>query len=118
KRLLIFAPLLLAASLTFACNGDDDEDPTPTATTGAPSPTAAAATPTEEPAASPTQPSATSTPSGAPFGSDPVTIDPVPDPPTEAALLQDVRVGAHPDEDGGFDRIVFEFEDAVPPGEV
>jgi hypothetical protein len=37
-----------------------------------------------------------------------------PDPAGAPALLVDVRVGAHP-EDGGFDRIVFEFEDGQRP---
>jgi hypothetical protein len=32
-------------------------------------------------------------------------------------VLRDVRVGAHP-EQGGWDRIVFEFADVLPPGEV
>jgi hypothetical protein len=47
----------------------------------------------------------------------PVTLKSLPDPITGAALLTDVRVGAHPEE-GGWDRIVFEFRDVRPEGDI
>ena len=41
-----------------------------------------------------------------------------PDPlPNIITLLKAVRIGAHPEE-GGWDRIVFEFEGGLPPGRV
>jgi hypothetical protein len=46
-----------------------------------------------------------------------VTIKSNPDPISGAATLTDVRVGAHP-ENGGWDRIVFEFADVRPEGQV
>jgi len=52
-----------------------------------------------------------------PGSTDPTPIKSNPDPITEAATLVDVRVGAHP-ESGGWDRIVFEFEDERPAGVV
>jgi hypothetical protein len=52
------------------------------------------------------------------FGStEPFTIKSNPDPAPGAATLVDVRIGAHP-EQGGWDRIVFEFRDTLPAGEV
>lgn len=47
----------------------------------------------------------------------PVSIKSNPDPVSGVALLRDVRVGAHP-ENGGWDRIVFEFDRVRPAGEV
>lgn len=47
----------------------------------------------------------------------PVIIKPNPDPVTGIATLTDVRVGAHP-EQGGWDRIVFEFRDSLPGGKI
>ena len=46
-----------------------------------------------------------------------VNVAPEPAPPTDTSILTDVRVGAHP-ELGGWDRIVFEFEATLPPGQV
>ena len=46
-----------------------------------------------------------------------MTIKSNPDPISGAALLRAVRVGAHP-ELGGWDRIVFEFADVLPAGEI
>jgi len=40
-----------------------------------------------------------------------------PDPLTGQALLRAVRLGVHP-ESGGWDRIVFEFGETLPPGEI
>ena len=50
-------------------------------------------------------------------GTDPVTIKSNPDPISEQAVLRDVRVGAHP-EQGGWDRIVFEFANVRPEGDI
>ena len=52
-----------------------------------------------------------------PGSTDPVTTKPVPDPLTTVPLLQDVRMGVHP-ENGGWERIVFEFDSGLPPAEV
>src|SRR5688572_25314048 len=43
----------------------------------------------------------------------PETVRPSPDPLTSVPVLTDVRVGAHP-EQGGWDRIVFQFRDSLP----
>ena len=50
-------------------------------------------------------------------GTDPVTVKANPDPFHGTALLRAVRLGVHMEE-GGWDRIVFEFADALPPGTV
>ncbi|HLF71299.1 MAG TPA: hypothetical protein VI759_04035 [Dehalococcoidia bacterium] len=47
----------------------------------------------------------------------PFVIKSNPDPVSRVALLVDVRVGHHP-EQGGWDRIVFEFKDVRPAGRV
>ncbi len=52
-----------------------------------------------------------------PGSTEPVTVKANPDPPGRQALLTDVRVGSHPEE-GGWDRIVFQFRDVRPPGVV
>ena len=98
--------LLLAFSLAVfavACNGDDDD--------GGP---AATSTPSD---AQPTAPAPEGNVPGTPVGqgsTESFFFPASPDPATVPSLLVDVRVGAHP-EDGGFDRIVFEFEDAQRP---
>jgi hypothetical protein len=100
--------LLLAISLSVfavACSGDDD-DATPTATPEVSDvPTAEPGTPL------PDDEPGTPIPSGS---TDSSVFPASPDPAAEPALLVDVRVGAHP-EGGGFDRIVFEFEDGQRP---
>lgn len=112
---LFAVPLLLAAT---ACGDDDDDSPTATATragggttvtsTARVSPTSAAtAAPTTDGTVAPQNPG----------GTDPVTTKPNPDPPTTVPLLKDVRMGIHP-ENGGWERIVFEFEGGLPPGEI
>jgi hypothetical protein len=50
-------------------------------------------------------------------GTDPVVLKSNPDPISGAATLRAVRVGSHP-EQGGWDRIVFEFADVRPAGQV
>lgn len=46
---------------------------------------------------------------------EPVTVKANPDPLEGSALLRDVRLGVHPEE-GGWERIVFEFAGDLPPG--
>ena len=119
---LVFALSLFAV----ACDGDDDGDPTPLPSVAAPTDTPEASA-TSEPEATET-PAATQTPEptevveptvpptdGTVFPQNPGSTDPfpmksLPDPNTGIYVLTDVRVGAHP-ESGGWDRIVFEFED-------
>jgi hypothetical protein len=52
-----------------------------------------------------------------PGNTDPVTVKANPDPPRGQAILRDVRLGVHPEE-GGWDRIVFEFAGDLPPGRI
>lgn len=61
----------------------------------------------------------TATPAPPPaFGStEPIDVAARPDPPAGTAVLTDVRIGAHTEE-GGYDRIVFEFSDSLPAGVV
>ena len=119
KLLLAVLPALIFFAV--ACSGDDDP-PSVTSTpaagvTTAPSPSAVTSTPS---GASPTPASTVPPVDGTVFpqnpgSTDPTTIKSNPDAVTEAATLVDVRVGAHP-ESGGWDRIVFEFEDVRPAG--
>ncbi len=110
--LLTLVPAVFVALALAACGGDDDE-PEPTRP---PDNVTATAAP------------ATSTPTGFPRvdgtvdplgfgGTDPQTIKANPDPPSGVSVLRDVRVGAHPEE-GGWDRIVFEFKDTLPAGTI
>jgi hypothetical protein len=120
---LLLVPLL--AVLAIACDGDDDSDSTPVPSVAAPTNTAEAPTATSEPVATNTPaPTAAPTETGEPtvpptdgtvFPQNPGSTDPfemksLPDPNVSIYVLTDVRVGAHP-EQGGWDRIVFEFED-------
>lgn len=50
-------------------------------------------------------------------GTEPVTVKSNPDPLSGSATLRDVRLGLHPEE-GGWDRLVFEFAGDLPPGSV
>jgi hypothetical protein len=115
-------PLLFVAAV--ACGGDNDEAE-PTATTAAGVPTLAA--PTEAPGSPTAGPTGTSAPAatatsvpptdGTVFPQNPGSTDSFPlksnpDPNVGIYVLDDVRVGAHP-ESGGWDRIVFEFEDVA-----
>ena len=117
---LLLVPLL--AVMAIACDGDDDSDATPIPSVAAPTDTAEAASPTSAPATTETpEPTAAPTETGDPptdgtvFPQNPGDTQPVemkslPDPNTGIYTLTDVRVGAHP-ESGGWDRIVFEFDD-------
>lgn len=136
------AAMLLIAAVT-ACSSDphprtSQTGASPTAGTARPSPSAApgvttvtaaasvtgtvrpAASPSAAPAASPPPPSARvdGTVSPLNFGStEPVTLKANPDPAPGTAILTDVRIGVHPEE-GGWDRIVFEFRDTLPAGSI
>ena len=99
--------LLLTLSLSpflVACGDDDDGPPTSETTT------LSAATATATPGGDDTP----GTPVAPDGSTDSVSFLAAPNPAPEPALLVDVRVGAHP-EDGGFDRIVFEFEEGQRP---
>jgi hypothetical protein len=114
--LVVGVPLALGVA---ACGDDDDDDPTPTRTQDV----TEAATTVAAPPTSPATTTATQPPTDGtvapenPGSTDPVTTKPVPDPLTTVPLLQDVRMGVHP-ENGGWERIVFEFDSGLPPAEV
>jgi hypothetical protein len=125
-KLILAAPLLLTLSLVACSSSDDDNNTTPTPqSTAAATQAAATATtpPGSSPAASPTSTGSNTPPidgTVAPQNAGdtvPVTIKANPDPASKVGMLDDVRVGAHPEE-GGWDRIVFEFSDILPAGEV
>ena len=116
----IIPSLFLVMILAPACS-DDGDDPalagdTPAATAPA-SPTAAATGLAPQATATTPPPAADTAISHPPGGTNPVSVAPVPAPPTGASILTDVRVGAHP-ELGGWDRIVFEFEETLLPGQI
>ena len=118
---LIPAGIVFLALPLFAACSDDDSDKTPTA-----APTTAVATatagnsPTTSPSSSPTlQPSVTPASDGTvdPLGNGqqtPWTVKSDPDPSSAVVVLDDVRMGVHPEE-GGWERIVFEFQGAQRP---
>ena len=103
-----------ALVLVFAACGDDDAKPTATpsiASTATAAATAPASSPTT--AAAATKPAATPAADGTvdPLGAGDAETKTVKAQPGEfsgQALLKDVRMGVHP-EQGGWDRIVFEF---------
>jgi hypothetical protein len=106
--LALSACLLLV--FAAACDDDDDNgDGTSTPTTAAPTATVSGGTPvpTEDIG---TPPNASTDPVFLPGDPPTPTVPPVP-------VLEDVRIGLHP-EDGGFDRIVFEFADARPSASI
>ncbi|HLF71300.1 MAG TPA: hypothetical protein VI759_04040 [Dehalococcoidia bacterium] len=106
---VLVCTLALVAS---ACGGGNGgETPTRVPETETPLP----ATATQAPPTATQQPGVTPTPSGI-GGRMHVDIKPRPDPPgIGSGLLMDVRIAAHP-EDGGFNRIVFEFKIGTPLG--
>jgi hypothetical protein len=120
RRLSLFL-LPLSIVLFAACNGEDDDAPTATATV--PATSAGSATATSPATAAPTTaaPSATAVDGTVapqnPGAKDPVTTKSRPDPLTGTPVLKDVRMGVHP-ENGGWERIVFEFEGGLPGAEV
>lgn len=120
----------------IACGGDSDDDPTATAasgtepasatagttatagtgTTAPTSPTSGATTgATTAPATNTTSPASpvATLPGG---GTDPVVVPPVPTVVAAVAILEDVRIGAHPETSS--ERIVFEFSGALPEARV
>jgi len=111
KVLLIGLAALLAGSAAGCGGGDEGAEPSATPSPSAPSATSTPApSPTPPPTPPPTPaptPSATPTPAPPPQGFSTARV-------TGASqglgLLTAVRVGAQP----GFDRVVFEFEGAVP----
>jgi hypothetical protein len=111
-RLLI---ILLASTLTLAataCSGDSGSK-TPTTV-----PSSTAATATLPPATATTSPPVDGTIDPLGFGgTEPVHVKSNPDPISGAATLTDVRVGGHP-EQGGWDRVVFEFKDVLPEADI
>jgi hypothetical protein len=135
--------LLLCAGIVSACNADEKQPQaglppiTATATPAGQSTTTTAipatASRTATPAAPPASPAATATPARTAtavpprvdgtvdplgFGStEPVTIKSNPDPAPGLATLRDIRIGVHAEE-GGWERIVFEFTSHLPAGSV
>jgi hypothetical protein len=117
-RLLVFVFVSVLALVAMACGSDDEPDSTPAAPT-AQAPTEIAASPAAG-ATGPGAPVPTATATAPPidgtvFPENPGSTDAFPlksnpDPSVSTYILTDVRVGAHP-ESGGWDRIVFEFED-------
>ena len=126
-KLPVFLLIPLLAVLAVACGGGDDE-PGPATTADVPTVTAPTDVPEAPTATSVPEPTGTSAPAptatteptlpptdGTVFpqnagATDPVELKSLPDPTAGIYVLSDVRVGAHP-ESGGWDRIVFEFED-------
>ncbi len=116
---MLFAAATAAAALTLTACGQDGAKPTPTATaTATATPPAAGASATA--ARTPTAVPATATPAATASTGAATPVDMparAPSDFTGAALLRDVRIGVHP-EDGGWDRIVFEFTGALPAARV
>lgn len=126
KRLTTLLVIPFLAVFAVACSGGNDADETPTSVPSVIAPTevtsspTAPATATTAPATNTPQPTATTPATEAPtdgtvYPQNPGSTDPFPmksnpDPHAGIYVLTDVRVGAHP-ESGGWDRIVFEFED-------
>ena len=106
---ILFSLLLSAALFSTAC--DDDDDVSSGNGTGVPSPPAGGLTATPLPRVDGTVPAQG-------FGGiESVAVKASPDPPPGIATLEDIRTGAHPEE-GGWDRIVFEFRGVRPEGSV
>jgi len=113
------------------CSDKDDDASTPTATAAASetaqvTPTGGTASPSSTPPSSTTTTPGTTTPPPAEGTIDPLNpgqtgdwqVKANPDPPAETAILVEVRVGVHPEE-GGWERIVFEFDGTqLPPAVV
>jgi hypothetical protein len=114
-KLLLPIVLIMILSLAgIACSDDDEPSPSPTVP-----PAGGTVAPNPSPPASSTRfPPVEGTVDPLGFGgTEDITVKPLPDPPAAQALLRAVRVGAHP-EQGGWDRIVFEFENQLPPAEI
>ena len=106
---------LLASVSVIACGGGDDDAETPATTTLTATATRAPATPTA--AVTATVPADGAVAPQNPGAKDPVIAKSNPDPLTTTPLLRDVRMGVHP-ENGGWERIVFEFDGGLPAAQV
>lgn len=129
RPLVIALAALVLAAVTLAC--DDEPDPIPVpcgpAPTATPKPCGPPLPSPTPPGAAPATTTAPATPAAGRIdgtvapqnagATDPITIKANPDPLRGTALLRDVRIGIHPEE-GGWDRIVFEFAGNLPPGAV
>jgi len=119
---LIPAGILFLALPLFAACSDDDSDKTPTvaATATAGASVTASGSPTNAPSTSPTTATSATPPADGtvdPLGSGqqtPWTVKSDPDPSSAVVVLDDVRMGVHPEE-GGWERIVFEFQGTQRP---
>jgi hypothetical protein len=119
QRFCLLSPaLILLPILALACNSGEEPAPIPTATAQAATATRPPATNPPQPGATPTLPPVEGTIDPLGFGStDPVTVKANPDPPVGVSLLTALRTGAHP-EQGGWDRIVFEFQGSLPYADI
>ena len=122
-------PVIALGLLLGAC--DDDDVSTPTATPTQPANETPAETPTNEPSTPTPEPTDEPTAEPTPIGPTDGVIDPLgfgqtedwplkpwpTDPATGVAVLKEIRLGVHPEE-GGWERIVFEFEGEEVPGGV
>ncbi|HEU0075979.1 MAG TPA: hypothetical protein VFS30_18440 [Dehalococcoidia bacterium] len=111
KRIVLLIALTLSAMLAVSCDDDEPSAPTVTPSGGSGAPTSTVPPNAEPGTPLPDDEPGTPVPDGS---TDSFVIPASPDPAAAPALLVDVRVGAHT-EDGGFDRIVFEFEDGQRP---
>ncbi len=106
-RYVTFLASALAVALLAACGGKS-ASPTPS-----PSATASVA-----PARTTTPPPGDGTVSPLnPGSTDPAHVKANPDPAQKQALVTDVRMSGHPEE-GGWDRLVFEFRDQLPDADI
>jgi hypothetical protein len=115
-KLIAFVLALALCVLAVAC-GDDEAPPAATASPQGSDglPTGTATVPPNAEPGTPLPPDIDVTPQAPRGSTNPHTIAVQPDPNKFPVTLVDVRVGGHP-EDGGFDRIVFEFDGAQPGG--
>jgi hypothetical protein len=114
--------LVLALSLSVLAVSCDDEETvlptvTPSGSDGLPAVPATSTVPPNQEPGTPLPPDLDVTPVPDNGSTESFMFAASPEPAAEPALLVDVRVGGHP-EDGGFDRIVFEFEDGQRPSGV
>jgi hypothetical protein len=106
RKALLAAAAVLVAALALACNGDDDNGGGGSTPTRPPA-TPAAATATPDPGAIDSRPGGTA----------PVSVQSIPSPLSGVVTQTAVRIGLHP-EQGGWDRIVLEFDRGIPPAEI
>jgi hypothetical protein len=114
--------LVLALSLSVLAVSCDDEETvlptvTPSGSDGLPAVPATSTVPPNQEPGTPLPPDLDVTPVPDNGSTESFMFAASPEPAAEPSLLVDVRVGGHP-EDGGFDRIVFEFEDGQRPSGV